>query len=967
MSHFSRIAVGMMLVAFQTTAFAAVEIYPFPASVPTSSKYSVTIYDDSNCGVYTPTALYSEPNLDIGPDGSNGVTGMMQDRSMTYVPFAFTGEVEIEATKLFGAPADRVEVSPKSYGIEPTYFDGTTVRFRLNHSNLPAYVSVNFVSDDNRDPGKNSAMAVKNALMIFGDQPETNAPDLTNAVDYTTATRSQIENADLIYFPPGDHDLINKFGLVDGKAGTDARIFLSKDGQHVHLAAGAFVRGSIDGHIEAEGRSLEYLKLTGRGVISGQDYPWHYFRRYKLDGTEKPVTFLRYIGKFLEVDGPIVEGPTHHTLPGGANATMKNFKIIGWASNHDGIRIGNGSAAEQLFMKTSDDLDYARLNQTLKDSVLWPMRNGAMGQLGWNDNVGGGSTFQNIHLIHCEWDEDAAIKKNVGVLGSRLVAGANISNNLVENIQGEWGTGMLANLTITFDPNKGWQTPQGGSWGEIHNITYKNVILEGAFENEGGVHVKNLIRGFEQDGAKAEVHDITFTNVVAGNELLTSANAGNYIDIDPNTTYNIVFNTEGNIYNVTTSSNAGGTLRPSGTLPTPAGMDRFITVIPNAGKKISDVKIDGVSVGRKQNVFLPNVQANHTVEVTFANAGNDHFGSAYSCSAGTPVAPSNVVATPACDQVALSWQDNSNNEDSFEIRRRPAGGGTATTAGTVGANVTSFVDTSVTESTAYDYKVRAANASGMAGSGWVNATTTACGGGDNPPGAPAKPTNLVATAGDSQVSLDWDDNTEADFSHYIVRRNLTGVGPWGAAIATPTSSNYVDTSAVNGTTYYYAIRAEDTSANKSNNGNVESATPSAGGLSIPAQIEAENYDAFNDTTAGNAGDPSCSSTDVDAETTSDTGGGCNVGWTVGGEWLEYDISSSGGTFDIVLRLASNKSGKTVTVKLNGNPVGTVTSPNTGWQSWDNRMISNVSIPAGGHTIRIEFDNGNVNFNYLDIQ
>lgn len=164
---------------------------------------------------------------------------------------------------------------------------------------------------------------------------------------------------------------------------------------------------------------------------------------------------------------------------------------------------------------------------------------------------------------------------------------------------------------------------------------------------------------------------------------------------------------------------------------------------------------------------------------------------------------------------------------------------------------------------------------------------------------------------------------------------------------------------VHGWTFSHILMLHDIS-------NVASATP-AGGGAIPAQIEAENYDNFYDLTAGNAGDPSCSSTDVDAETTSDTGGGCNIGWTDAGEWLEYDINSSGGTFDLVLRLASNKANKTVTVKLDGNVVGTVTAPSTGWQSWGNRTISNVSIPAGPHTLRVEMDTGKTNFNYIDIQ
>ena len=43
---------------------------------------------------------------------------------------------------------------------------------------------------------------------------------------------------------------------------------------------------------------------------------------------------------------------------------------------------------------------------------------------------------------------------------------------------------------------------------------------------------------------------------------------------------------------------------------------------------------------------------------------------------------------------------------------------------------------------------------------------------------PAAPTTLVATAGDAQVSLNWDDNTEADLAGYNVHRATTTGGEW---------------------------------------------------------------------------------------------------------------------------------------------------------------------------------------------
>ena len=91
---------------------------------------------------------------------------------------------------------------------------------------------------------------------------------------------------------------------------------------------------------------------------------------------------------------------------------------------------------------------------------------------------------------------------------------------------------------------------------------------------------------------------------------------------------------------------------------------------------------------------------------------------------------------------------------------------------------------------------------------------------------PAPPTNLVATPGNAQVALNWDDNTEPDLNGYNVYRSTTPGGPYtkvnGALVAV---SDYADTGLTNGTTYYYVVRAENTSALESGNSNEASATP----------------------------------------------------------------------------------------------------------------------------------------------
>jgi len=105
------------------------------------------------------------------------------------------------------------------------------------------------------------------------------------------------------------------------------------------------------------------------------------------------------------------------------------------------------------------------------------------------------------------------------------------------------------------------------------------------------------------------------------------------------------------------------------------------------------------------------------------------------------------------------------------------------------------------------------------------------GGGGPPPDdttPPAAPTGLTAVAGDASVSLDWADNSESDLAGYDVYRSTTSGGPYAKVNSglVPTSS-YGDSGLVNGTPYYYVVRAVDTSANASASSNQASATPTA--------------------------------------------------------------------------------------------------------------------------------------------
>jgi hypothetical protein len=109
----------------------------------------------------------------------------------------------------------------------------------------------------------------------------------------------------------------------------------------------------------------------------------------------------------------------------------------------------------------------------------------------------------------------------------------------------------------------------------------------------------------------------------------------------------------------------------------------------------------------------------HYRVVSFNDAGNSAFSNTASAttSSAPPVsiaAPSGLTATAVSStRINLLWTDNSGNETGFKIERcKNANCTNYVEIAQVGANVTTFADTTVSRNTAYRYRVRAFNAGG---------------------------------------------------------------------------------------------------------------------------------------------------------------------------------------------------------------------------------------------------------------
>jgi len=132
--------------------------------------------------------------------------------------------------------------------------------------------------------------------------------------------------------------------------------------------------------------------------------------------------------------------------------------------------------------------------------------------------------------------------------------------------------------------------------------------------------------------------------------------------------------------------------------------------------------------------------------------------------------------------------------------------------------------------------------------------------------------------------------------------------------------------------------------------------------------QAENYNAYNATTAGNSGG-AYHTDNVDIEATTDTGGGYNIGWIEQGEWWAYNGVNipSTGSYIIRMRVAS-PSGGTASVDLNAGAIqlGNFAIPATGgWQTWTT-VSRTVTLNAGTYNLGVFAQSAGWNFNWIEI-
>lgn len=177
-----------------------------------------------------------------------------------------------------------------------------------------------------------------------------------------------------------------------------------------------------------------------------------------------------------------------------------------------------------------------------------------------------------------------------------------------------------------------------------------------------------------------------------------------------------------------------------------------------------------------------------------------------------PTAPTNLVATAQSEgSIKLNWTPSADNVgvSKYQITRNGQPLGESTSS--------AYVDMTTQENVTYAYSVIARDNAGNESASSASITVLS---GDNT--APSAVTNLRSDTDGNDVELSWDaaiDNVGV--SMYRIMRD-------GRLLAQTKFTKYVDTSAQQGVTYVYTVKAQDSSANLSLASNA--VTSGVGGL-----------------------------------------------------------------------------------------------------------------------------------------
>ena len=259
--------------------------------------------------------------------------------------------------------------------------------------------------------------------------------------------------------------------------------------------------------------------------------------------------------------------------------------------------------------------------------------------------------------------------------------------------------------------------------------------------------------------------------------------------------------------------------------------------------------------------------------------------------------------------------------------------------------------------------------------------------------APAVPSALSAATvpHNGGVNLTWKPSSVGAVSYAVYRGDAPGKEDYTKPIATAPGfkiANAVctthDPSATFGATYYYTVKAVNGAgvsppSNEVTHTLAEPAAYQGKPWPVPGVINFSDYDTGGQGSGffvnnGTTNQGKTYRTDaVSIEPCGDKptiGNGYDVGWSNGGNWLDYTVDvAQAGTYSATFRISAENAGSQLHLQDASatNLTGVITLPGTGaWQKWTSVTVP-VTLKAGKQDIYLYEDSGGFNLEYMSFE
>jgi PKD repeat protein len=104
------------------------------------------------------------------------------------------------------------------------------------------------------------------------------------------------------------------------------------------------------------------------------------------------------------------------------------------------------------------------------------------------------------------------------------------------------------------------------------------------------------------------------------------------------------------LYTITASAGTGGTITPSGVITLPAGASQSFTITNSSGYLLTDVLVDGSSIGPQATYTFSSVSSDHTIVATIVPGGVSTYWINVTAGPGGTISPGNLTVTSGANK-----------------------------------------------------------------------------------------------------------------------------------------------------------------------------------------------------------------------------------------------------------------------------------------------------------------------------